>query len=71
MIDHPEVVNERVPNGAYFQPLVKPSVGTALPADDWPQNKDLPLLYQPLKVGPITLKNRSVPSRSRLAPEHS
>ncbi|GAA5892310.1 hypothetical protein JCM8208_001507 [Rhodotorula glutinis] len=58
MIDHPEVVNERVPNAAFFQPLVEPSVGTALAANDWPQNKDLPLLFQPLKVGPITLKNR-------------
>ncbi|GAA5824458.1 hypothetical protein JCM3770_003717 [Rhodotorula araucariae] len=55
---HPEVINEAVPGAPFFQPATTPSVGTALSEDDWPQNKDLPLLFQPLKVGPLTLKNR-------------
>ncbi|GAA6041250.1 hypothetical protein JCM8097_001297 [Rhodosporidiobolus ruineniae] len=55
---HPEVINVGVPNAPFYQPLTEPSPGTALSADDWPQNKDLPLLFQPIKIGPQEAKNR-------------
>lgn len=58
---HPEVVNEGVPNAPYFQPATVPPAGTALSDKDWPQNKELPLLFQPLTVGKtakLELKNR-------------
>ncbi|GAA6005263.1 hypothetical protein JCM10207_002918 [Rhodosporidiobolus poonsookiae] len=60
-IPHPEVVLPVVPNAPFFQPASTPSVGTALPAKDWPQNKDLPLLFQPITVGKtakMEFKNR-------------
>ncbi|GAA5978872.1 hypothetical protein JCM10908_002719 [Rhodotorula pacifica] len=56
-----DVINEGVPNAPFYQPLTDPSPGTALSAEDWPQNKELPLLFQPLTVGKdaqIKLKNR-------------
>lgn len=59
--EHPEVVNEGVPNAPYFQPATVPPAGTALSDKDWPQNKEVPLLFQPLTVGKtakLELKNR-------------
>ncbi|GAA5874963.1 hypothetical protein JCM8547_002137 [Rhodosporidiobolus lusitaniae] len=48
---HPEVVNVGVANLPYYQPVTEPTPGTALPAKDWPQNENLPLLLQPIKIG--------------------
>ncbi|GJN87754.1 hypothetical protein Rhopal_000709-T1 [Rhodotorula paludigena] len=59
--EHPEGVNEGVPNAPYFQPATVPPAGTALSDKDWPQNKEVPLLFQPLTVGKtakLELKNR-------------
>ncbi|BGO88726.1 hypothetical protein NBRC10512_005172 [Rhodotorula toruloides] len=59
----PDVINEGVPNAPFYQPLTDPSPGTALSADEWPQNKDLPTLFKPLEFGKDvkhTLKNRVI-----------
>ncbi|BGP13150.1 hypothetical protein JCM10213_000272 [Rhodosporidiobolus nylandii] len=58
----PEVVNPFVPNAPFYQPLTEPAPGTALSAEDWPQNKDLPLLFTPLKVG----KNAQMEFKNRI-----
>jgi 2,4-dienoyl-CoA reductase-like NADH-dependent reductase (Old Yellow Enzyme family) len=58
-----DVINPGVPDAPFYQPLSDPAPGTALSADEWPQNKQIPLLFQPLTVGKeaqITLKNRIV-----------
>ncbi|POY70773.1 hypothetical protein BMF94_6183 [Rhodotorula taiwanensis] len=60
-----DIINKGVPNAPFYQPLTEPSPGTALSADDWPQNKELPLLFQPLTIGKdaqIKLKNRIIVS---------
>ncbi|GAA5830636.1 hypothetical protein JCM11251_002544 [Rhodosporidiobolus azoricus] len=53
-----DTINVGVPNAPFYQPLSDPSPGTALSAKDWPQNEKLPLLFQPIQVGPMELKNR-------------
>ncbi|GAA5971476.1 hypothetical protein JCM11641_008369 [Rhodosporidiobolus odoratus] len=58
---HPEVVLPFVPNAPFYQPQTTPAPGTAMSAEDWPQNKDLPLLFQPYTVGKtakMEFKNR-------------
>ena len=42
----------------FFLPSNSPPVGTALASSDWPQNEQLPLLFTPIQVGPVELKNR-------------
>ncbi|GAA5874982.1 hypothetical protein JCM8547_002141 [Rhodosporidiobolus lusitaniae] len=43
-------------------PLTHPPPGTALPAEHFPQNEHLPLLFTPLKIRSLELKNRIVVS---------
>ncbi|KAF8333982.1 FMN-linked oxidoreductase [Cantharellus anzutake] len=50
--------NKHVPNANEYYPLSEPAPGTALPVDEYPQNKDLPILFQPLTIRGVTFKNR-------------
>jgi len=53
------LTNTRVPGAREFYPLSVPAIGTPLPAEEgWPQNKELPKLFQPLKIRDVTFKNR-------------
>ncbi|GAA5903494.1 hypothetical protein JCM6882_006563 [Rhodosporidiobolus microsporus] len=53
-----DLINVAVPEAPFYQPLSDPAPGTALPAKDWPQNKELPLLFQPITVHGMEFKNR-------------
>lgn len=43
---------------SYYVPRTDPTPGTLLPVKDWPQNEKAPLLFQPLKIRGVELKNR-------------
>ncbi|GAA5905747.1 hypothetical protein JCM5296_005727 [Sporobolomyces johnsonii] len=44
-------VNVSTPGASFYLPHTDPSPGTALSADDWPQNKHLPKLFTPITIG--------------------
>lgn len=46
------------PDATFFVPLTTPSTGTTLSSDDWPQNKTVPKLFEPIKIGNLEFKNR-------------
>ncbi|KAF8333962.1 FMN-linked oxidoreductase [Cantharellus anzutake] len=50
--------NKHVPNANEYYPLSEPAPGTALPAEEYPENKNLPKLFQPLTIRGVTFKNR-------------
>ncbi|TFY70007.1 hypothetical protein EVJ58_g98 [Rhodofomes roseus] len=47
-----------VPGAAQRYPLNEPAIGTAYPESVYPQNAQLPLLFQPLTIKGMTFKNR-------------
>ncbi|KAI5477400.1 hypothetical protein MNV49_006390 [Pseudohyphozyma bogoriensis] len=51
-------VNVRTPDSKEYFPHNTPAVGSLLDTSVYPQNKDGPLLFQPIKIGPTTFKNR-------------
>lgn len=53
-----DTINVGNPEATFYVPLTTPSTGTALSGDDWPQNKALPKLFEPIQVGPLEFKNR-------------
>ncbi|GAA6011472.1 hypothetical protein JCM11491_002798 [Sporobolomyces phaffii] len=46
------------PDASFFVPLDEPSTGTALSANDWPQNRNLAKLFESVNIGPLEFKNR-------------
>lgn len=59
MIDNPNpFVNKATPGASFYLPETLPSTGTALPADKWPQNTNLPTLFTPLTIRHVEFKNR-------------
>jgi len=50
--------NKHVPNAREYYPLSTPTAGTALSSNEFPQNRDLPKLFQPLTIRGVTFKNR-------------
>ncbi|KAH7325469.1 FMN-linked oxidoreductase [Rhizoctonia solani] len=50
--------NVPAPGVAEYYPLNEPRIGTPLPKEDYPQNKDIPKLFQPLKIRDVEFKNR-------------
>lgn len=57
---HPggELPNKEVPGAKEYYPLSEPAIGSALDSSDWPRNKNLPKLFQPVKLRDVTFKNR-------------
>lgn len=51
-------INKRVPGASTFYPLNEPAIGVAYDAEHYPQNKEIPLLFQPLDIRGVTFKNR-------------
>lgn len=52
-------VNVGTPNSPdLYYPYTNPTAGTALSAEDWPQNKELPLVFTPLTIKGMEFKNR-------------
>ncbi|KAI0830479.1 FMN-linked oxidoreductase [Trametes gibbosa] len=51
-------INKPVPGADQFFPLNEPSIGTAYPKDLYPQNAELPKLFEPLTIRDVTFKNR-------------
>ncbi|KAI0727803.1 hypothetical protein C8Q72DRAFT_886021 [Fomitopsis betulina] len=47
-----------VPGADQFYPLNEPVIGTAYPESVYPQNSQLPILFQPLTIKGVTFKNR-------------
>ncbi|KAI0030498.1 FMN-linked oxidoreductase [Vararia minispora EC-137] len=55
-------INTPVPGASEYFPLNDPPIGSALPADAYPQNKELPPLFQPLTIRGMTIPNRIIVS---------
>ncbi|KAI0639578.1 FMN-linked oxidoreductase [Trametes polyzona] len=51
-------INKPVPGVDQYYPLNEPSIGTAYPKDVYPQNAELPVLFQPLSIRGVTFNNR-------------
>ncbi|KAI0936829.1 hypothetical protein AcV5_004867 [Taiwanofungus camphoratus] len=51
-------INKPVPGADQFYPLNEPLIGSSYPESVYPQNKDLPMLFQPLTLRGMTFKNR-------------
>ncbi|EMD41900.1 hypothetical protein CERSUDRAFT_110453 [Gelatoporia subvermispora B] len=51
-------INRRVPDVDQYIPLNDPPIGSAFPADIFPQNTKLPKLFQPITLRGVTFKNR-------------
>ncbi|KAI5481475.1 hypothetical protein MNV49_004232 [Pseudohyphozyma bogoriensis] len=51
-------INIGNPASKEYFPFADPPVGSMLPASDFPQNKNVPLLFKPLKIRGIEFKNR-------------
>ncbi|KAB5593589.1 NADH:flavin oxidoreductase/NADH oxidase [Ceratobasidium theobromae] len=54
----PVFKNVGAPGVDDFYPLNEPAIGTPLSKDDYPQNKTVPKLFQPLKIRGVEFKNR-------------
>ncbi|KAB5593900.1 NADPH dehydrogenase [Ceratobasidium theobromae] len=54
----PVFKNVGAPGVDEFYPLNEPAIGTPLSKDDYPQNKSVPKLFQPLKIRDVEFKNR-------------
>ncbi|CAE6516347.1 unnamed protein product [Rhizoctonia solani] len=50
--------NVPVPGVDEYYPLNKPPIGTPLSKEDYPQNKNIPKLFQPLKIRGVEFKSR-------------
>ncbi|OBZ78749.1 putative NADPH dehydrogenase C23G7.10c [Grifola frondosa] len=51
-------INKPVPGADQFYPLNDPPIGAPLPQKTYPQNAELPILFQPLTIRGTTFKNR-------------
>ncbi|KAI0317670.1 FMN-linked oxidoreductase [Amylostereum chailletii] len=51
-------LNTPAPGAREYYPLNDPIIGSALPAESYPQNKELPPLFQPLTIRGVTFPNR-------------
>ncbi|KAG9076147.1 hypothetical protein FRC06_009674 [Ceratobasidium sp. 370] len=50
--------NVAAPGVEEYYPANEPSIGTPLSKDDYPQNKVIPKLFQPITIRDVTFKNR-------------
>jgi len=55
-----DTINEAAPEANFFLPRTTPSTGTTLSSDDWPQNKKIPKLFEPITIKGMEFKNRLV-----------
>jgi len=51
-------INPEVPGANQYYPLNVPAIGTALPKAAYPQNANVPKLFEPITIRGVTFKNR-------------
>lgn len=55
-----DTINEGAPEANFYLPRTTPTTGTTLSSDDWPQNKKIPKLFEPITIKGMEFKNRLV-----------